>query len=105
MDIVMENEFENEERYLKAVKRVEDLKGFYGNLSAYIVVNAGLIILNLVTSPNDIWFIWPLLGWGIGVAFHGMSVFNYMPFLGREWEEKKIKELMDAENRNREKWE
>ncbi len=101
----MENEFENEERYLKAVKRVEDLKGFYGNLSAYIIVNTGFIILNLATSPNEIWFIWPLLGWGIGVAFHGMSVFNYMPFLGREWEEKKIKALMDAENRNGEKWE
>ena len=101
----MENQFESDERYLKAVKRVEDIKGFYGNLSAYIVVNTGLIILNLVTSPDQIWFIWPLLGWGIGVAFHGMRVFNYMPFLGREWEEKKMKQFMDAEKRNGNTWE
>lgn len=101
----MENQFESDERYLKAVKRVEDIKGFYGNLAAYIVVNTGLIILNLVTSPDQIWFIWPLLGWGIGVAFHGMRVFNYMPFLGREWEEKKMKQFMDAEKRNGNTWE
>ena len=87
----------SEDRYLKAQKKVEDLKGFYGNLTSYIVVNAGLLILNLITSPNHLWFFYPLLGWGIGVAIHGMSVFNYMPFLNRDWEEKKIQELMNKE--------
>lgn len=86
-----------EERYLKAQKRVEDLKGFYGNLSSYIIVNIGLMILNLLTSPSYLWFFYPLLGWGIGVAIHGMTVFNYMPFLNRDWEEKKIQELMNKE--------
>ena len=87
----------SEDRYLKAQKKVEDLKGFYGNLTSYIVVNIGLLILNLVTSPNHLWFFYPLMGWGIGVAIHGMSVFNYMPFLNRDWEEKKIQELMNKE--------
>lgn len=87
----------SEERYLKAQKKVEDLKGFYGNLSSYIIVNTGLLILNLVTSPEHLWFFYPLLGWGLGVALHGMSVFNYMPFLNRNWEEQKIRELMNKE--------
>ena len=87
----------SEERYLKAQKRVEDLKGFYGNLTSYVLVNIGLVILNLVTSPNELWFIYPLLGWGLGVALHAMSVFNYMPFLNRDWEEQKIRELMNKE--------
>ena len=87
----------HEDRYIKAQKKVEDLKGFYGNLSSYIIVNAGLLILNLVTSPSHLWFFYPLLGWGIGVVIHAMSVFNYMPFLNRDWEEKKIKELMNKE--------
>ena len=87
----------SEDRYLKAQKKVEDLKGFYGNLTSYIVVNIGLLILNLVTSPSHLWFFYPLMGWGIGVAIHGMSVFNYMPFLNRDWEEKKIQELMNKE--------
>ncbi|CAM4121502.1 2TM domain-containing protein [Flavobacterium antarcticum] len=90
-----------EDRYLKAQKKVEDLKGFYGNLSSYILVNSGLIILNLVTSPGNLWFFYPLLGWGLGVALHAMSVFNYMPFLNRDWEENKIKELMHKEKTSR----
>lgn len=101
---MMENNFENEERYMKAVKRVEDIKGFYGNLAAYILVNIGLLVINLVTSPQYLWFFWPMLGWGIGVVFHGMKVFNYMPFFGREWEEKKMREFIEQEKRKKEHW-
>ena len=97
----MENNNQNEERYFKAKKRVEEIKGFYGNLTAYIVVNIGLLVINLLTSPDHLWFYWPLIGWGIGVAIHGMKVFNYMPFLGKDWEEQKIKEFMDKEKENK----
>lgn len=100
----MENEFQEEERYYKARKKVEEIKGFYGNLTAYIVVNIGLLVLNLLTSPQYLWFFWPLLGWGIGVAIHGMIVFNYMPFLGKDWEEQKIKEFMEKEKDQKNKW-
>lgn len=101
---VMETNSNNDERnmYLKAQKRVEDIKGFYGNLTSYIVVNIGLMVLNLVTSPDHLWFFYPMIGWGIGVIAHGMSVFNYMPFLSSDWEEKKIQELMRKEKTD--KW-
>ena len=79
---------------------MEEIKGFYGNLVSYIVVNLGLLVLNLVTSPNHLWFYWPLLGWGIGVLIHGMKVFNCMPFLSKEWEEQKIREFMQKEEEN-----
>ena len=100
----MENKYQEEERYFKAKKRVEEIKGFYGNLIAYIVVNIGLMVINLLTSPKYLWFFWPMLGWGIGVFFHGMKVFNFMPFLGKDWEEQKIKEFMDKEKENKEIW-
>lgn len=96
----MERKYDNDDRYFKAKKRVEEIKGFYGNLIAYVVVNFGLLILNLVTSPEVLWFFWPLFGWGLGVFFHGMKVFNYMPFLGKDWEEQKIKEFMEKEKEN-----
>ena len=99
----MENPYHNEDRYLKAKKRVEEIKGFYGNLISYIVVNLGLLVINLVTSPKYLWFFWPMLGWGIGVIFHGMKVFNCMPFLGKDWEEQKIKEFMEKEKANEQK--
>lgn len=96
----MERKYDNDDGYFKAKKRVEEIKGFYGNLIAYVVVNLGLLILNLVTSPEVLWFFWPLFGWGLGVFFHGMKVFNYMPFLGKDWEEQKIKEFMEKEKEN-----
>jgi len=101
---MMENKYQEEERYIKAKKRVEEIKGFYGNLIAYIIVNIGLLVINLLTAPNYLWFFWPMLGWGIGVVFHGMKVFNYMPFIGKDWEEKKIKEFMDKEDQSKNTW-
>lgn len=100
----MENNYQNEERYFKAKKRVEEIKGFYGNLIAYIVVNIGFLVINLLTSPEHLWFFWPMIGWGIGVAIHGMKVFNYLPFLGKDWEEQKIKEFMEKDKDNKETW-
>ncbi len=101
----MENQYTEEERYFIAKKRVEEIRGFYGNLISYIVVNCFLIVINLTTSPNHLWFYWPLLWWGVGVVFHGLKVFNYMPFFGRGWEEQKIKEFMEKEEQSKKKWE
>jgi len=41
------------------------------------------ILLNLVTS-DYFWAIFPILGWGIGVAFHGIRIFT------NEWEDSEI---------------
>lgn len=87
--------------YFKAQKKIEEIKGFYGNLSSYIVVNIGLAILNLTTSPEHLWFLYPALGWGIGVVMHGLKTFDYMPFLDKDWEERKVKEIMEKEKSNR----
>lgn len=100
----METNYNEEERYYQARKQVNEIKGFYGNLIAYLVFNIFFLILNLMTSPQELWFFWPLIGWGVGVLFHGMKVFNYSPFLGKKWEERKIKELMDKENQSKNNW-
>jgi hypothetical protein len=100
----MENYNQNEDRYHKARKRVEEIKGFYGNLISYIVVNCFLIVINLITSPDYLWFYWPLLWWGFGVVFHGLKVFNYMPFFSKDWEERKIKEFMEKEEKTNNNW-
>lgn len=84
--------------YYKAQKKVEEIKGFYGNLISYAIIITGLAILNFVTTPDYLWFFFPAIGWGIGVVIHGMHVYEYMPFLGSEWEQKKIKEIMQKNN-------
>ena len=68
-------EMEEQEAYLKAKKKVEAKIGFYIHLSFYVVVNIVLIIINLNTSTQYLWFKWPLIGWGIGLFFHAMGVF------------------------------
>jgi hypothetical protein len=84
-------------RYDDAKKRVAEIRGFYQHLTTYLVVNAALFIINLLTSPGYYWFVWPLAGWGIGVALHAVSVFA--GFWGKSWEERKIKEIMDRDRR------
>lgn len=68
---------ENQEAYQKAKKRVEAKIGFYIHLAVYVVVNILLIIINLLTSSQYLWFKWPLIGWGIGVFFHALVVFVF----------------------------
>jgi hypothetical protein len=102
VEIMETIEDNTETSYYKAQKKVEEIKGFYGNLASYVLVITGLAILNILTSPEHWWFLYPAIGWGIGVVVHGVSVFNYLPFLGSDWEERKIRELMEKEKTN--KW-
>jgi hypothetical protein len=68
---------ENQEAYQRAKKRVEAKIGFYVHLTVYVCVNLLLIIINLTTSRQYLWFQWPLIGWGIGLFFHGLGVFVF----------------------------
>ena len=79
--------------YLKASKRVKELKGFYGNVTSYCLVIPFLIFVNLYTSPNYHWFWWPMFGWGIGVASHALQVFG----IGKNWEENQIRKIMEKD--------
>jgi hypothetical protein len=101
MGIIMEQYNQDFERYQRAKKQVEEIKGFYGHLISFVLVMAVLLFINLRYSPQYLWFFWPLLGWGIGLLFHGMKVFNYTPFFGKNWEERKLKEFMDQEKQNK----
>ena len=81
-------------KYVRAVKRVEKLKEFYQNIASYCIVIPFLIFINLRFSPGFYWFWFPMFGWGIGLTFHFLEVNNYNVFLGKNWEEKKIEQLM-----------
>ena len=41
----------------------------------FIAVITLLAIINLLTSPEYLWFIWPMLGWGIGIVVHAIRVY------------------------------
>ena len=90
----------NDEKYEKAKKRVKELKDFYSNLVSYLGVNVLLIIINLLASPNELWFYWVTIFWGIAVLLHASKVFVLKgKFLGEDWEEKKTKEIMEGDDK------
>ncbi|UOY07109.1 2TM domain-containing protein [Muricauda sp. SCSIO 64092] len=94
----------DENKYLRAKERVDELKKFYGNLTSYVLVITGLAILNYYTNGwSYMWFLWAAFGWGIGLIFHAIGTFNLNPFFGKDWEKRKIKELMDKDE-NQRKW-
>ena len=86
-----------EKRYIKAKERVEAIKSFYGNLLAYCIVIPVLWWLNYKTTDFR-WAIFPTLGWGFGVAAHALEAFGYNPLWGKNWEKKKIQELMEKDD-------
>lgn len=61
---------------LLAERRADAKLGFRAHLVFFVVVNAFLVALNLMTTPHRLWFYWPLLGWGIGLAAHGFAVYS-----------------------------
>lgn len=94
----MENEAERE-IHEKATKRVDARIGFYTHLGVYLLVNAILVVVNLSTQPDELWFQWPLLGWGIGLFFHGVGVFGFGEGTGRR--ERMIEREVERERRRR----
>jgi len=49
---------------------------FFSHLGSYLIVNAFLVFIDVVRDHSLSWAYYPLLGWGVGLAFHAMSTFN-----------------------------
>jgi hypothetical protein len=88
-----------DERYERARKRVEELKGFYIHVIIYVLVNLGIFLVNILGSSEQLWFFWSLIGWGIGLVAHAIGVFGVSWVFGRDWEERKIAEIVEKTNR------
>ena len=91
-----------DEQYEQAHERVQSLKGFYTNLITYVVINSFLALINAITTPGNWWFYWVSIFWGIGLLFHALDVFAFRGrYLGKEWEERKTRELMDEDRKRK----
>ena len=98
----MEIQIQKDERYFAAQKRVKSIKGFYIHFTVYVFVNIVLSIQIYLNTQNDFWR-WesfsPALFWGVGILAHGTSVFGSNLLYGNNWEERKIKELMEKDKK------
>ena len=90
---------DNQARLKAAKEQVKKQREFYGNLVSYCFVIPFLAFINYTTMGwGFMWFLFPMFGWGLGLMFHAMDAFDWNPFLGSNWQEKKIKELMNKDN-------
>lgn len=97
-------ETSKENSYLKAKERVKELRDFYSHLFSYILVNILLAGVNYYSNQwEHPWFLWVTFGWGIGLFFDALRAFRLNPFYNKDWEQRKIKEYMEKEKRQR--WE
>ncbi len=71
-------------RYERARERVQQIKDVSVHLAVYVLVNVVFIRITMVTGEH--WSIWPLLGWGIGVVIHALTVWGVDQWWGRAWE-------------------
>jgi len=79
----------------RAVRRLRLEKGFYIHLAVYAVINGILVFINWRTG-SPWWFVWPTLGWGIGLGLHAYATFG-LHGATREWERRRLQELVDEE--------
>lgn len=92
-------------KYLRAKKRVDDIKGFYVHLAVYLGVNIFISVTKIMNNLDEgdslmyeltdfsTYAVW--LFWGIGLAMHAFKIFGTNWLMGKDWEEQKIKELMN----------
>ncbi|HEY9594853.1 MAG TPA: 2TM domain-containing protein [Spirochaetia bacterium] len=65
------------ERLALARKIAERKVGFIRHGITYLVVIAALCLINNLTWGGYQWWLWPALGWGIGVVSHFLSAYLY----------------------------
>ncbi len=99
---------EEQIKYDQARKRVKEIKGFYTHFVVYLVVNVMIVIVNIQNlERGETYFQFKnfttAFFWGLGLLAHALSVFMPSMIMGKNWEERKIKELMDKDKGS--KWE
>jgi two-component system LytT family sensor kinase len=86
--------------YVRARKHVEELKGFYYSLISYCLGIPFLIFIWYQFSRHTIqWFWFPMAGWGLSLVFQAYRVFVDQGTLGINWEQRKIEEYMQKEDK------
>ena len=58
-----------------AHKRAGAKLGWYIHAMVYLVVNLFIFALSTYAFGRRPWSVFPLLGWGLGLALHGVAVF------------------------------
>ena len=75
----------------RALQQLKKKRDFKGHLLAYVLVNALFVGIWAVTGASFFWPVFPIMGWGIGVAFNAWDV-----YVRQDPTEKEIQREIDA---------
>ena len=70
--------------------QVRKVREFYAHATVYACVMTFLMFLNVFVTGGYPWSVFPLLGWGFGLAMHGLRTFDLIPWLGADWERREV---------------
>ncbi len=70
---------DDSERREAALARVKGKREFRTHVAVYLIVNAMLVAIWALSGQGYFWPVWPILGWGVGLAIHGWTVFFERP--------------------------
>jgi hypothetical protein len=81
----------------RALTQIRKKHEFHAHVAAYILVNSMLVAIYFLTDPGGFfWPVFPILGWGIGLFFHGWDVYSAPPTEQRIRKEMARLERMDG---------
>ena len=100
---------EQQLEYEIAAKKVKKIAGFYRHLAIYCIINLYIVYLNVHNlDEGESYFqlknFATAFFWGIGLIANGLSVFGPDLFFGAKWEEQKIKQIMQKQQSQTQKW-
>jgi hypothetical protein len=88
------NDTNDDEIVKLARKRVEERLGLLTHVTMYALVNTGIVITWRLTGSSYPWFIWPMVGWGAGVAAHALAYwFGPSSLHGRKAVDREVRRL------------
>lgn len=91
-------------KYRRAKERVEEIRKFYGKVASAMVTILIVASINYYFNEwRNAWFLWVVFGLSISLFFKANKIFNLNPFMGRDWEERKIQEFLQQEE-NTSRW-
>ncbi len=80
-------------KHVKRLRAIDQL----GMVATLIVPQTAIV--NATTSPNRLWFLWVALGFAIALGFAALDAFGRNLWLGREWQERKVRQLLARQAR------
>lgn len=81
-----------------AWRRVRSLRAFYSHMTAYVIINFVLFLIDSAT-PGPAWFYAPLTGWGLVLCLHALHAYEMLPWTTHDWEQRKVRDLIESRSR------